>query len=158
MNAFAALKSAFTGVMPKLSGSLCGSPPIELTAVPHILVVDDNEDYCALLRAWLESDGYEVEVAHDIATARAKTESNGFDLVLLDLKFPDGESGVDYLIWAHQHHPDLGIIVCSGEPGYLASHVNELVAVGAITLMYKPLKREQLLRVVNRFLTYGLMA
>lgn len=158
MNAFAALKATITGQLPQLPDYFCRTGEVHLDAVPHILIADDNKDYCDLVKAWLVKEGYAVESAYDIQTAKEKTDSKQFDLVILDLKFEWGEDGIDYLKWAHENHPDLTIIVCSGEPGYIANHVNDLVAIDAVTLLYKPLRRDQLLRVVNRFLGYGRVA
>jgi DNA-binding NtrC family response regulator len=155
VNALTALRSVLSP--PKMPP--CSVPHVELKSVPRILVADDDPDYCQLLTRWLQGDGMEVEVARSVDEAKDKTNSDKFDIVVLDLKFgPDVEGGLEYLHWANRYHPMLTIIVCSGEPSYIANALNELVSMDAITLMYKPLRPEQLLRVINRFLSYGLVA
>ncbi len=57
-----------------------------------IMVVDDEESLQELVRALLESEGYEVVVASDGNEALKKLETETPDLVLLDMMMP-GMSG-----------------------------------------------------------------
>ena len=63
-------------------------------ATGNILVVDDEPEVRALLRAGLEPEGYEVLEAKDGAEARAVLEARHIDLVTLDLKL-GGEDGLN---------------------------------------------------------------
>jgi DNA-binding response OmpR family regulator len=62
----------------------------------HILVVDDDEDICELIRLKLSSMGHQVDVAHDGGAAVKALLEDGLqtDLVLLDGMMPvmDGET------------------------------------------------------------------
>ncbi|HWI32985.1 MAG TPA: response regulator transcription factor [Lapillicoccus sp.] len=60
----------------------------------RILVVEDEESYSDPLSYLLRREGYEVSVAETGPAALALFDSNGADLVLLDLMLP-GLSGVD---------------------------------------------------------------
>jgi two-component system response regulator RegX3 len=62
--------------------------------VSRILVVEDEESYSDPLSYLLRREGYDVVVAETGPAALAQFESNGADLVLLDLMLP-GLSGVD---------------------------------------------------------------
>ncbi len=53
-----------------------------------ILIVDDDENICELLRLYLEKDGYETLVAFDGETAVASAIKNNPDLILLDIMLP----------------------------------------------------------------------
>jgi two-component system alkaline phosphatase synthesis response regulator PhoP len=55
----------------------------------RILIVEDNEDLAFGLRATLEFEGYEVEVATDGRTGLEQIARHEPDLVLLDLMLPD---------------------------------------------------------------------
>lgn len=55
----------------------------------RILIVEDNEDLAFGLRATLEFEGYEVDVASDGGTGLELIASNEPDLVVLDLMLPD---------------------------------------------------------------------
>lgn len=58
----------------------------------HILVVDDDERIRALLRRFLERNGYLVSTARDAAQARGLLRGLEFDLIVLDVMMP-GEDG-----------------------------------------------------------------
>ncbi|HEY6741209.1 MAG TPA: response regulator transcription factor [Lapillicoccus sp.] len=60
----------------------------------RILVVEDEESYSDPLSYLLRREGYDVVVAESGPAALAQFDSNGADLVLLDLMLP-GLSGVD---------------------------------------------------------------
>lgn len=51
---------------------------------PKILIVDDEEDLCEILQFNLESEGYNIEVAHS-GEAALKKSLHEFDLILLDV-------------------------------------------------------------------------
>jgi two-component system, OmpR family, alkaline phosphatase synthesis response regulator PhoP len=55
----------------------------------HILLVEDNDDLAFGLRATLEFEGHDVEVAPDGGDARRTLENGAPDLVVLDLTLPD---------------------------------------------------------------------
>ncbi len=54
-----------------------------------ILIVDDDENICELLRLYLEKDGFETIVANDGATAVKYEEKYSPDLILLDIMLPE---------------------------------------------------------------------
>ena len=58
----------------------------------HILIVDDDERIRALLRRFLERNGYFVTAARDAAQARRLLAGLEFDLIVLDVMMP-GEDG-----------------------------------------------------------------
>ena len=50
-----------------------------------ILIVDDDENICELLRLYLEKDGFSTAVAHDGKEALYLAQINNPDLILLDI-------------------------------------------------------------------------
>jgi DNA-binding response OmpR family regulator len=66
---------------------------------PHILVIEDEPQLRALLRLYLERDGYAVTDAPDGASALAAYDATGADLVILDLMLPrmQGETVLEEL-------------------------------------------------------------
>ena len=62
----------------------------------RILVVDDEKSICELLEITFRKEGFEIEVAHNVESAKRKLESQIFDIVISDVRMP-GESGVDLL-------------------------------------------------------------
>ena len=61
-----------------------------------ILIVDDDENICELLRLYLEKDGYETIVANDGEQAVKYATTMSPDLVLLDIMLPE-EDGLSIL-------------------------------------------------------------
>ncbi len=54
----------------------------------RILVVDDDNNICELLRLYLEAEGHEIIIAHDGAEAVEMFRMQDPDLVLLDIMLP----------------------------------------------------------------------
>lgn len=63
-----------------------------MTAMPHILVVDDDEDILSLLTGFFHKHGHAVSVAADGMTLLQVLEAGGIDLVILDVML-QGEDG-----------------------------------------------------------------
>ncbi|NLG36760.1 MAG: response regulator transcription factor [Clostridiales bacterium] len=59
-----------------------------------VLVIDDDENICQLVRLYLEKEGYRVGVAHTGAAGLAAIERDRPDLVILDIMLP-GMDGWD---------------------------------------------------------------
>jgi len=51
----------------------------------RILIIDDDRDFTASAKALLESDGYEIELAHDGKQGLEKFTARPPDLVVLDI-------------------------------------------------------------------------
>ncbi len=61
-----------------------------------LLVIDDEDDYCQIIREKFELLGYKVLIAHDGAEGLRKTEEGRPDCVILDVLIPKGEDGLTY--------------------------------------------------------------
>jgi two-component system NtrC family response regulator len=62
----------------------------------NILIIDDEEKLRHLLARIIKSEGFEVLEASDLRLGFKKLEANDIDVVLCDVKLPDG-NGVDFL-------------------------------------------------------------
>ena len=56
----------------------------------RIIVVEDHASTAQALQKFLTTVGYKVYVAPDIASARALAKAIEFDVLLSDLRLPDG--------------------------------------------------------------------
>jgi len=61
-----------------------------------VLIVDDNEDNVAILRAMLLDRGYEIRIARDGRSALASVRERRPDVILLDIMMP-GMDGMEVL-------------------------------------------------------------
>ncbi len=62
----------------------------------NILIIDDEEKLRGLLARIIKSEGFEVVEAGDLKSGISKLNQKDFDVVLCDVKLPDG-NGVDFL-------------------------------------------------------------
>jgi CheY-like chemotaxis protein len=119
----------------------------------RILVVDDNEDICAFMRAALETAGYEVQTASEGAQALALLRERRADLLITDIFMPVQE-GFETITRCKAEFPETRIIVMSAGSGtgmkqdFLATA--ELLELGAT--LRKPFDADQLLDTVRRVL------
>ena len=105
----------------------------------RILVVDDDASVAQVVRYLLEEDGHEPVVVASVAAARAA--GTGFDLVVTDLKLPDG-TGLDVLKQVKAEAPDVPVIVITA-----FATVNTAVAAmkaGAHDYLTKPFDNDRL--------------
>jgi len=64
-----------------------------MNAAPHLLIVDDDKELCALLSKFLGRHGYRVSIAHNGSEMASILEASRVNLVVLDLMLP-GEDGL----------------------------------------------------------------
>ena len=81
----------------------------------HILVVDDERSICELLEITFRKEGHRVEVAKSGDTARRALQSNIFDIIISDIRMPDG-SGVELLAYAKEISPATVFLLITGVP------------------------------------------
>jgi CheY-like chemotaxis protein len=62
-----------------------------------ILIVDDEDDVCQIVKEKFDHLGYKVLTANDGAEGYQKNEEGKPDCVLLDIRIPKGEDGLTYL-------------------------------------------------------------
>ncbi len=109
-------------------------------AAKRILVLDDEPNIGASLRLILEREGYAVTLARSIAEAKPAAERA--DLLLLDVRLPDG-SGIDFLRQLREREFMAPAIMVSGH-GTIAEAV-EATRAGAFDFLEKPLGRDKVL-------------
>ena len=54
----------------------------------HLLLADDDTSLCAMLKEYLQVEGYSVDVANDGQSALNKALNDSFDLLVLDVMMP----------------------------------------------------------------------
>jgi DNA-binding response OmpR family regulator len=115
---------------------------------PTVLVADDDEDLCDLLRTNLEADGFVVLVAGDGRRALEIIESENPDVVLLDIMMPvlDGYGVLERL--SKNPHERTKVILITAK----ASSRDRLQGweLGADEYVTKPFDLNSLLKRVRR--------
>ncbi len=115
----------------------------------RVLVVDDEPSLQLTLADALSDEGFEVSVAGTVAEAVARLDEFRPDLVLCDLRLPDGD-GLDVLREAHRTRPDLPFVILTAY-GAVETAVAAIKA-GADDFLTKPFEDAQLLAAVDRHL------
>ena len=114
-----------------------------------ILIVDDEAQFRALLKANLEDADYIVTEAEDGASLKKSFSKDAPDLVLLDLNLPD-EKGLDLLPQIKKNWPDSEVIVITGEATFEAAV--QATKSGAFHFINKPYAAQALLVTLDRAL------
>jgi len=118
---------------------------------PRILVADDDPASAELLKYFLESNGFTVEVAPDGNRALEMGTSGDFQLVILDMHMPmyDGVEVLEFLRKRHVLHPIKTIAVT----GDVSDEVRgDLEAGGVDSFLTKPVDLQLLRDEVNRLM------
>ena len=75
-----------------------------------ILIVEDNMILCGMIEKWLQKAGYEVLTAIDELGARSILKKNEINLVLGDVRLPEGD-GISLLEWMMRSGMEIPFIV-----------------------------------------------
>jgi two-component system OmpR family response regulator len=114
----------------------------------HILIVDDNEAVCEVIRALLDDNGFRVAVAGGGAEMRRIiAEHAPVDLVILDATLA-GESGA--ALASHARDLQIPVIMMTGDPDS-----RDDVATSGLPFLFKPFHMDDLLKLVSQ--TLGLV-
>jgi len=112
-----------------------------------ILVVEDDQSMNYLLRMALKEEGYEVNGAFSLRESYEEISSEVYDVILLDLKLPDG-NGMELIDEMSKSVVDTRIIVLTAH-GTINTAV-EAVKKGAYNFITKPFEMEKLLIEIKR--------
>jgi two-component system nitrogen regulation response regulator NtrX len=113
---------------------------------PRILVVDDDETIRTTMKAILQDEGYQVDLAATGKEAIQKTQEKPYNVALLDIRLPDME-GVELLKLLKDGVPRTRKIMVTGYP----SMQNAISALNknADAYLLKPVDVEKLLATVK---------
>jgi two-component system, NtrC family, response regulator AtoC len=115
----------------------------------RILLVEDETVFAKAVKKHLERAGYKVDLAGDLETAREHYKNNSPDLVLLDMRLPDG-TGLDLLSEIKTTATNTSVLVMSAY-GELEDAVSAM-KLGASDYLKKPIDLKELLINVEKVL------
>jgi two-component system, OmpR family, response regulator len=115
---------------------------------PRILIVDDDDEICLLVRQFLEPHGFRVTAASDGKSMRAALAAEPADLVVLDLMLP-GEDGLTLCreLRAKSHTPIIFLTAVDSEADRVVG-----LEMGADDYLTKPFSTRELLARVRAVL------
>lgn len=121
----------------------------------RLLIIEDDVTFSLMLRTWLEKKGFDVAVVSTLLQSKKILSKGVFDLVLCDLRLPDGE-GVEVLEWMHQQGCALPLIMMTHYAD-IQSAVQSM-KLGACDYVSKPVNPDMLLQKINEALAAAVAA
>lgn len=115
----------------------------------HVLIVDDEKNIRLTLSQTLVPMGLQVKTAINGEEAMAFLATEGFDLVMLDLRLP-GVDGMAVLRWIREHHGSLPVALMSAH-GDISTAV-EAMKLGAVDFLQKPFSPTEVRNLVRSHL------
>ena len=116
-------------------------------SISNVLVVDDDNAVCRIVRWMLSKEPYQVQTGQSVADAFQAIEKKPFDTYVLDYKLPDG-TGLDVAERIRSKGSEAPIILISG---YDASSVASSAEKFRIfDFLQKPFSRETICNAVKK--------
>jgi two-component system CheB/CheR fusion protein len=113
----------------------------------RILLVEDHADTARVFAMLLSQDGFEVTVAGTLADGMSVCENASFDLLICDVRLPDGD-GIGLLEQVRRHCRDIAGIVVTGFDD--AGQRSAAQDAGFLEYLIKPLTYGELRAAVDR--------
>ena len=115
----------------------------------RILIVEDNVTLSQIVRDWLEREGYSVATAMDEPFAHKLLRKERFDLILSDVRLPQGD-GIHLLEWIIKEKMDIPFVIMTEYAS--VSDAVKAIKLGAKDYLAKPVFHEQLVEMVKELL------
>ena len=117
----------------------------------RILIVEDDISFGTMLKGWFIKNDYSAELRTKVSDATEMLSDEKFDLILSDLRLPDGD-GTEILRWMKDNNKNMPFIVMTSY-GEVQSAV-EAIKLGAEDYLQKPINpailREKIGLVLDR--------
>jgi two-component system response regulator RegA len=115
--------------------------------VPHLLLVDDDPTFCAVMQRALVRRGFRVALAHDVDQALACAHAEPPAYAVIDLKMP-GDSGLTLIPELRAMSDAVRIVVLTGYAS-VATAV-EAIKLGATYYLAKPVDADDVVAAFGR--------
>ena len=116
----------------------------------RILIVDDDRFFTKVLRIILTSENFHVSSAVSLAEARALLRVTRFDVIISDLRMPDGDDGLSLLEQLRAEGNPVPFIMLTGY-GEVGNYMVAMNA-GATEYLNKPVRAEELFAAIQNCL------
>ncbi len=117
----------------------------------HVLIIDDDQMLCEMVSRKMHNLGHQTVSAHTLSQGLSTVSDAAFDLILLDVRLPDG-SGLEALtqLKRAKSQPEIIIITGEGDP----DGAELAIETGAWDYIEKPLSMREIALQVTRALQY----
>jgi DNA-binding NtrC family response regulator len=114
-----------------------------------ILVVDDDQEFCANMNNILTDKGYRVSIARDGNMAIEKVWENNFDIILLDMKLPP-LNGLETYLAIREIRWNVVVIVITGYLQEMGDLTQKALQESAYVCLEKPLNMDELISLLEK--------
>jgi two-component system, OmpR family, response regulator len=111
----------------------------------QVLIIDDEEELVSALVERLNLRGFQARGVTAGGEALSLLQDQEFDVVLLDMKMP-GLDGLEVIRRIKELRPSLEVILLTGHGS--ANAIEEGMALGAFDYLMKPVKIDDLVRIL----------
>lgn len=111
-----------------------------------ILIIEDDTVFCRTISNWLTRKGLAIVSVANLADARKAIEAKEFDLILADLRLPDGNS-TTLLEWMNKKYYSIPFLIMTNY-GQIENAVMAM-QLGAVNYLCKPIQPDNLLALLT---------
>lgn len=112
-----------------------------------ILIIEDDVVFGRSIGNWLRKKGMDITHVGTLSAARKELQTKEFDLVLADLRLPDGNS-TELLEWMNGKYCSAPFFIMTNY-GQVENAV-EAMQQGAVNYLCKPVQPERLLEAIEK--------
>ncbi|MDO5523736.1 MAG: sigma-54 dependent transcriptional regulator [Bacteroidia bacterium] len=116
----------------------------------RILIVEDDTSFGTMLQKWFEKNGFSAKWCLGMVSAQEALSQSAFDVVLSDLRLPDGD-GIMLLTWMNQKQLPAPVVIMTGY-GEIQTAVSA-IKLGAFDFLEKPINPSILAQKIEAALT-----
>ncbi len=117
------------------------------TDKPQLLIVDDDETYCSVLKPALEKRNFQVSVAHDVKSGIIMAEQTEPEYAVIDLRI-GYDSGLEMVEKLISLDSNTQIVILTGFAS-IATAV-EAIKLGAIHYLTKPANADEIVNALYK--------
>ncbi len=115
-----------------------------------VLILEDDLQLVRFFRHILSREGFEPIHCRDVALAKSLIHQSRFELALVDVVLGPEDNGLDFVRYAREARPEMGIMVISGKSTPLDRILG--IQMGADDYLAKPLDMRELVARAKRLL------
>jgi DNA-binding NtrC family response regulator len=112
-----------------------------------VLLIDDEPDFLEAMAVRMRVRGLEVKTTTSILDALSMTESESFDVIIMDLMMPEMK-GLEALKTLKDQEPESQIILLTG---YATREIEaQALKLGAVDLIEKPADLDHMMEIIRK--------
>jgi len=112
----------------------------------RILIIDDDIDFCGVLKSFLQRKGFETEIAYNCTDSLRMLRDGEFDVVLTDFRLPEC-TGFEMLSRIKANKPELVVIIMTAYADIRMAV--KAIKMGAFEFVTKPVNPDEILMYVR---------